>query len=253
MKKRTSVLAGAVSILLSGMCSAAVITINWTDGGPGTGNAVADEAAGVVPSPYVNTITGNGNALNNTNASDLFDDSGAGSGVAVSASSINAGGFTSTATSGYNTEFSNVLMRNYGDTAGGTITFTGLSAWLSATGQTAYEVYYMSDRQVNLYSGSIAIGAEKFFLANGGAGSTQTGPFVLGTSTTLADAQANANTANYVKFSAISGDSFTIDIQRDGGGGFIDVNGIQIVGVPEPSSAALIGLGSLSLLLRRRR
>lgn len=243
----------SLSLIAATAANAAMITLNWTDGGPGTGNAEAGESAGVIPGAFINTVSGNATARNNTDVANLFDDSGAGSGVAVSSTGINTGGFTATDSTGYNTVFSNILMRNYGDTANGTITFTGLSGWLTANSATAYEVYFLSEREVNRYSGSISNGSETFFLANGGAGANPVGPFILGTDTTLAAATANANTANYIKFSATSTDSFTLDIQRGDGQGFIDVNGIQIVAVPEPSSSALLGLGGLAFILRRRK
>lgn len=236
-----------------GSVNAAVITLNWTDGGNGSGNAVAGTSGGVIPSAFINVVSNNAAAKNNTNASNLFDNSGASSGVAVASTGINAGGFTATATTGYNTTASNILMRNYGDTLNGTITFSGLSAWLTANSATGYEVYFMSEREVNLYRGSISNGSETFFLANGGTGASPAGPFALGTDTTLAGATTNKNIANYVKFSAISSNSFTLDLQRGVGEGFIDINGIQIVTVPEPSSIALLSLGGLMLMRRRRK
>ena len=44
-------------------------------------------------------------------------------------------------------------------------------------------------------------------------------------------------------------------IQRDSSGGsvFMNVDSISVIGVPEPSSTALLGLGGLALALRRRR
>ena len=65
-------------------------------------------------------------------------------------------------------------------------------------------------------------------------------------------------TANAILFSGYTGDTFTIDAAPAPGvapGPYkLTVNGIQIVvTVPEPSSTALLGLGGLALMLRRKR
>ena len=71
-------------------------------------------------------------------------------------------------------------------------------------------------------------------------------------------ANANKNEGNYVLFENVSLD--TLEIKVTGGhldtsnnGTIANINGIQIVQVPEPSSAALLGLGGLALILRRRK
>jgi hypothetical protein len=65
-------------------------------------------------------------------------------------------------------------------------------------------------------------------------------------------------TANAILFSGYTGDTFTIDAAPAPGappGPYkLTLNGIQIVvTVPEPSSTALLGLGGVALMLRRRR
>ena len=241
-----------------GMAQAAsVITINWTDGGSGAGNANATNTAGVVPGAWINTVSSNAQAKNNTDVTSLFDNTGASSGVSITASGWNAGSWMSNIT-GYNgpsgTNQSDKMMENYADTSSGTITFSGLNNWLTTVGATSYDVYYYSERTANQYSGSISVGSQKYFLSNGSSGSSGNGPFALGTDTTLASAVANVDTANYVKFSGVAGDSFTMNVARDGGSGWIDLNGVQIVAVPEPSSTLrVIGVFGLGLLQRRRR
>ena len=80
------------------------------------------------------------------------------------------------------------------------------------------------------------------------AGGTSGGTFPV--------AGPNGNEGNYVLLSGITGSSFTLaatpgatpDINR------APINGIQIVEVvPEPSTTALLGLGGLALILRRRK
>lgn len=237
---------------------AAVITINFTDGGNGAGTASASNTAGVVPGAYIETVYNNATPKNSTNTANLKDNSGASSGVAITASGWVTGNYYSS--SGYNTPSgttqSDKMMENFTQTTGGTITLTGLSDWLTATGFTGYDVYYYSEKAYRgEAAGSMTVGSQKYFLHNGGTGNSGAGPFKLGTDTTLAAAGTNKNIANYVKFSGITGDAFTITVAQDGGFGNLSVNGLQIVGVnvvPEPSATLLGGLGLLALLRRRR-
>ncbi|WP_227021629.1 PEP-CTERM sorting domain-containing protein [Oceaniferula marina] len=55
---------------------------------------------------------------------------------------------------------------------------------------------------------------------------------------------------NYVKYSGLTGD---LTVAGNSGDGRTPINGFVIVAVPEPSSSALIGLGGLALILRRRK
>lgn len=57
-----------------------------------------------------------------------------------------------------------------------------------------------------------------------------------------------------VKFSSVTGDSFTLQVAKDGAlSGWIPLNMIQIEAIPVPSVALLGGLSALGLLVRRRR
>jgi len=70
-------------------------------------------------------------------------------------------------------------------------------------------------------------------------------------------AQASAAESNYIMFTGLTASSFDINILKDPSStnswSRAGLRGIQIVAVPEPSSAALLGLGGLALFLRRRR
>ena len=67
----------------------------------------------------------------------------------------------------------------------------------------------------------------------------------------------NNNEGNYVVFSGITGDAFTLGAAGGSNNGLFraPINGIQIVGtvIPEPSAAALCLLGGLVLVRRLRR
>lgn len=86
-------------------------------------------------------------------------------------------------------------------------------------------------------------------LSNGGAKSS---PMLLGDSYTGAYIDASSGSAgNYVVFTGLTSTNFTL--RGDRNGGRMGFAGMQIITVPEPSSAALLGLGGLALILRRRK
>ena len=57
---------------------------------------------------------------------------------------------------------------------------------------------------------------------------------------------------NYILVSGQTASTLTIQGQDRNGAERGSISGFQIVEVPEPSSAALLGLGGLALILRRR-
>lgn len=67
---------------------------------------------------------------------------------------------------------------------------------------------------------------------------------------------SNNGEGNYVILTGITGSSFDLIASAGGSASAAKrapINGFQIVQVPEPSAAALLGLGSLALFLRRRK
>ena len=127
--------------------------------------------------------------------------------------------------------------------SGADITITGLTNWLEGNSAATYEVtIFFSTGQVGASFQDATLkdtdgGSTLGFLFNdapiaGASGGWQ------GVSNTISD---------------LSSDTLFIDGGTRAGAARGSIAGFTIVPVPEPSSAALLGLGSLALLLRRRR
>lgn len=146
----------------------------------------------------------------------------------------------------------NQVFRMYLDDggAGPTITVTGLSTWLAGEGATGYEVTFFRNSDVagntfaemNLYNG------------------TGTGGTLLETlNPTLTDGSGSGSGSRLIQSTTGSFDSDVITFHTDRdlgtGGQRAGISGFMItaVAVPEPSSTALLGLGGLALILRRRK
>lgn len=100
--------------------------------------------------------------------------------------------------------------------------------------------YWIQDQQAD---------AGATILTNGGTKNT---PILLGDSYTGTYTEASGTTAgNYLLYTGLTAEDITIRANKDGGRS--SIAGFQIVTVPEPSSTALLGLGTLALILRRKR
>ncbi|BDS05460.1 hypothetical protein NT6N_05000 [Oceaniferula spumae] len=244
----------AVTSLGIGAAQAAIISVDLVQmGNNGHGNADITELAGVVEAGGWETADRDG-ARNDTNLSALRADDG-GTLVTTSATMTIGAGFAGyfTGASGFNTGtalFNNDMMDSYvelGLDTGGTISFTNLNASVGAV----YDVYvYMNRNFGNTGTKSVTVGGTTKFIQ----GEDDTGPFSEANYATQAAADANPTEGgNYILFSGVSTDNLDIVFGHVGPNGRAGINGVQIVGVPEPSSAALLGLGGLALIMRRRK
>ncbi len=119
------------------------------------------------------------------------------------------------------------------------VSITGLGSEFTSSGYDVY-VYIASDTS---RSHGLA-GNDGTTTVQAVGATTNVGQF-------LTDSGNYETTPSYVKLSGFTGSDFTLT--RGSGGGVPQISGLQIVSVPEPSSAALIGLGGIALILRRRK
>ncbi|MCE5186348.1 MAG: PEP-CTERM sorting domain-containing protein [Planctomycetaceae bacterium] len=124
-----------------------------------------------------------------------------------------------------------------------------------------YDVYvYMYDDGFDR-AGQFTLGSETFYMRGFAPTGEGTGNpaadgsgYVLSTDTTIG-LGTDIDQANYVKFSNVSGTTFQMAWTAVNAGDATQrakVAGFQIVEVPEPTAMILLGLGSLSVLRRKK-
>jgi len=131
-----------------------------------------------------------------------------------------------------------------GDTS---ITLTGLSTFMTNAGASEYDVYVYYRSWV---SSSSALTVD-LAAAEGGATPSYTTYDAADNNGNDSYILAGNPESNYIKYSGLTNDQ--LDVFVDRGSRDAMFAGVQIVTVPEPSSAALLGLGGLALILRRRK
>ncbi|MDR2983020.1 MAG: PEP-CTERM sorting domain-containing protein [Puniceicoccales bacterium] len=141
-----------------------------------------------------------------------------------------------------------ILTTQLGANTGGSVTLS-----LSDISYAAYDIIvYVGGDDANGRKGAMALGSSTFYYLTQAGSAFQAAPdFIQATATDEADAA----TANYIRFSGLSGDSQTLTL--DALTGNLGITGFQVVEViPEPSTYALAGgvfaLG-VTLVIRRRR
>lgn len=112
-----------------------------------------------------------------------------------------------------------------------------------------YDVYLYYGSNENNRTGSATLGSTTIFFA------TNTSPFDGTFTAATPEDDGAADDGEYALFSGVTGSGFTVTVDRisDSLGQNVGVHGVQIVGIPEPTSVGLLSLGLLGLLARRRR
>ena len=173
----------------------------------------------------------NGQSMNN-----LLDDSGTPTTVAVA--------FGTGWTGSYDNTGPNNLQRDRAYTSGGgtgTFTVSGLNP-----GGTYNLALFVDDNSSGSIATDFTIGATTMMAFGGSAGTNVDGPLTF---------TAGETHALFSGISASVDGDITISTTQAAGSTFGSFPGLQIEGsfIPEPSSAALLGLGGLALILRRRK
>ncbi|QQL45254.1 PEP-CTERM sorting domain-containing protein [Sulfuriroseicoccus oceanibius] len=224
------------ALSMAGALHASTISVNFT-GGNANEQLETDMTAGLAgyEASHWNNTSGPSGAMN-----DLVDSTGFTTSASVSWSSPNTWGDGS-ATGDANAMVANArLVRGYiddgwdGHPTGADFTVTGISY------STYTAILYLS-------TGADG-GIYNPFNVNGNEYSTTGNKSTWGSNPNLDD-------SNTIVINGLSGDLVVDGLGRQGGNRG-PIAGFQIVGgspIPEPSSAALLGLGGLALTLRRRK
>ena len=243
----------ALAVGLAGVASgqAQSLGLNFaaTDPDAGTSSLGAADVAGVVPHSNWNNLDGN----NGTDVSGLSLSTGASSTAVVSWTSPNT--WRSGGNNGFADGPDKVLTSGYldtGDTAAGgiSITVSSLDPALTSMSYDVY-VYFVSDSGADRGGGYTLDDGNVPLLQYGSTLANPTGHVL-----DPGDDNDNTSDGTYLRFSGLTGSSFTLtsNTELTTPNGFrAPINGIQIVGVPEPGTIALSILGGVGLLAMARR
>jgi hypothetical protein len=246
---------GMISMLVSmGAVADVAISVSWS----GDGRAVmgATEVAGAPGVRYSNwnTIT-NGAAASLT---PVYENGATATGVTLTPSVV---AFSDRGNLAADASGDTKLFNGVRD-----ITSTASNAWsidVAGLSFAEYDVYVYRRGENAGRAGSFTIGDTTYYAGTlaDGIPSDETG-YVLSTDTTYDGALINAGgtvatdiaQGNYVKFSGLTGTSFTLEMGALSDDGYArnKVAGIQIVAVPEPATLGLIGLAGVGLIVARR-
>ena len=224
------------SLLLTACCistaSAATISVNLTEGNANQQMATTTTAGIDVQSNWNNTSGANGTA------GSLTDSTGAVTGASVTWSSAGTCGDGEANTDANNGVGNAQVARGYLDDGNGG---SGVDFTVSGITYATYtaHIYFATDTNGGTY---------RAFDVNGTSQSTTGTKNRYGT-------QPNWDATNSITVTGLTGNLVLDGLARDGANRG-SVAGFQIVDttpIPEPSSTALLGLGGLALILRRRK
>lgn len=282
-----SVAAAVAFLSATALASAGSLGFNFVDNGDGGHQDAAADSLGaseVAGAPGYQQASWNNLGRWGDTVGSMVDNSGAMSGVTLTWDSNN----TWRNGAGTNTPDSK-LMNGYLDATGDPnvdgppysgfdnankpdVGVVGISAWLQAQGASSYDVvvytdgdrtegrigeYWLQDFTYNNPPGND--------FGNLTLGSMLTpGVFVSdqdnfsGTFTQVplsADSEANAAAGNFIVFTGLTGDSFLLRTEEISSPSQLraQINGFQIIAVPEPSAIALLGLAAVGGMMMRRR
>ncbi len=237
MKKRNTLLIPAIALLGSSLCSAAVYNVKY----------LASGQVAVPVSSLQGVLGSTGESWNQANGSytNLVDSTGV-------SSTINISGLSGGTDEGPASSIFTGNSNQFGKGDNQTIAITGLAA----AGVYNIYIYALSHNGPSWGNFGDTERAAGVFTTTNVSGNGASQPLDNG------NAGTNATTftagSNYVFFQSIVADgSGNISIVADALDGAnptrLHLNGLQIASIPETSSAALLGLGAVALILRRRK
>ena len=237
MKKTITTI--AIASLLAGGAQATVLSINLTNTNAPR-QIEASESTGIIDTTGWNNITATTTDVDGT-AVDIT----LGGNILTANTKRDAGG---DGTNGFLALYEAGLRDATPGTAGDTFaTISDMAAYLTAEGATSYNlyVYYKSGVPDATTPRALAIGMDSSNLT------TDNTPDGRDMSVNDSFVALGGTDANYVLYQGLTADSVTVFINKGDRDALL--TGVQIETVPEPSSAVLIGLGGLALILRRRK
>lgn len=239
MKKRNLLSIGAIALLGSSLSSAAVYNVKYLGGLAPIATSSLQGVLGTTGETW-NQATGNFTNLNDS----------AGGSSTVGVSGIQDDNDNDENLSGLKIFSGNAS--SFGKGVDRTITITGLTL----NGLYDIYIYALSHNTGSWGNTADTERAAGSFITTNISGNGQTQALENGNTGTGPGTFTAGS--NYVLFQSIvadgSGNISIVANALDGAGATrLHVNGLQIAAVPEPSSTALLGLGGLALLLRRRK
>ena len=248
MKTKTFITAAVLATAMhASAATISIISVNFQGGlnaAAPTGTAVTS-TAGYVPADNWNNATGTTGAVSN-----LIDSTGTTTSTDVTWTTNNLWELANGDGSGGDQDMMSGYLDNF-DVGSHAITISGLQP------NKGYDVYVYFNRGTATYSGLSAtdgISNNTYYGFDNGS-SYATNGYLLSSDDNIGDGWTTANVFLYEDY---TGSTLTITDPANPGVPSGDwksyVQGIQIVmTVPEPSSTALLGLGGVALMLRRRR
>ena len=237
---------GAGLLALAGFVSpsadAEVISVNiFANNGqaPDT-QLAASESAGVVSVDNWNNIGPFADNAGNATSGTLNDDDGSSTSATLSWTGVGA---TNTRSFADPADPDVRMMNSYSQFD--SLTFNDLPSVFADNGFDLY-VYYEDNNKGLTTTISATVGGTTFWGRDDTTYDDASDSYIRATALT----EATATDANYFRFTGLTGSSVTVSF---GGNGREPITGLQVVAIPEPASLALLGMGGLLMLSRRRR
>lgn len=234
----------AMGAILGGVLAAdaAVISINITNG-DAPRQILGTESTGLINTTGWNNISASTTNIDGTGVNLTL------SGTVGTSNTLRDG--SGDGTDGFLALYEAGLRDGSGGTTGdSTLSLSGLSGFMTANSATDYRIIAYYKSPLNLTSGDafqIRVGAT----VNTGTFVTTNTPDNANMSVSDSFVQLGSAENNWMEFTGLTTDTAVVEVNRTSRDGLL--TGIQIEAVPESSSAALLGLGGLALILRRRK